>query len=101
MTIDHRREVSLKTCPNLPCRRRKKCLHLALQGQCLKTHYAHDDEWRDEITALLNEVNALFYDGEFVKCDPLAARSLQSMNRILDLRLRQLAFEEKHGPCVP
>ena len=50
------RETPLAVCPNLSCRRRKTCKGMAYDGQCLKTHFATGDDWRNYMVAKLHKL---------------------------------------------
>jgi hypothetical protein len=50
------RDVLLAACPHLSCSRRKQCFLLAQGDHCIKTHYVNADEWRDEVTARIYEL---------------------------------------------
>ena len=74
----------------MPCRRLGRCLNITKANGCAKTHYINDDEWRDELTARLKELDQLFDDDEKpIKFKPWKARNLAEMNVILDKLLRQ------------
>jgi hypothetical protein len=53
-----RRETPLTACPSLRCRRRKTCKGLAYDGQCLKTHFATGDDWRNHMAAKIRKFHA-------------------------------------------
>ncbi len=50
------REVPLKACRNMLCRRERRCRLLASGGHCIKTHYEGKDEMCDELVARINEL---------------------------------------------
>lgn len=51
-----RRETPLTACPNLSCRRRRTCKGMAHDRQCLKTHFATGDDWRNYMVAKLHKL---------------------------------------------
>ena len=53
-----RRETPLTVCPSLRCRRRKTCKGLAYDRQCLKTHFATGDDWRNHMAAKIRKFHA-------------------------------------------
>ena len=50
------RNVPLKACPNMSCRREHVCHKAATGGECAITHYLSKDEWYDELTARIQEL---------------------------------------------
>lgn len=50
------REVPLKACTNMLCRRERRCHMLAAGGHCVMTHYESKNEMCDELVARINEL---------------------------------------------
>lgn len=50
------RNEPLKACPVMSCRRQQKCLNAGAGGECARTHYRTKDEWYDELTASIYEL---------------------------------------------
>jgi hypothetical protein len=48
----------LDACPHLPCARSQKCFLRAAGRYCLKTHYANNCEFNNEMAAIINAINA-------------------------------------------
>lgn len=98
-----RRSKPLPRCPDLACRREKRCLGLALGGNCMKTFHVHPDGWAGELAdmawAMIEQHER--ENPDFVPLEMTDEDAMYEMKKLLEERIAEERSKEAAAHQAP